>query len=179
MIGKCNQIAQAMIGKCNPIARAMIGKCNDKWNQTYGSHSPQTTVHSWKFSQSSILGCLFLFVWARIGKTCFCLTGCSSHSLLVSLLQFPSNLCMEINRVTPGNQPLVRADYPRFSSDCLMITLPPDKAHTSSGKIITQHYPSKLSGLKIIPHLPPKLSLISASLVNSPSAFCNTLLPDQ
>ena len=89
-----------------------------------------------------------------------------------------------ISQAVHGNQPgdpwkstPVRADYPRFSSDCLMIALPPDKAHTSSAKIITQHYPSKLSDLKIIPHLPTKLSLISASLVNSPSTFCNKHLP--
>ena len=114
----------------------------------------------------------FLFVWERIPKTSFSQYFCLTSSP-VSLLQFPRP-CMEINRVTPGNQPPVRADYPRFSSDCLMIALPPDKAHTSSAKIIAQHYPSKLSDLKIIPHLPPKLSLISASLVNSASTFCNT-----
>ena len=142
------------------------------WFCLYG-HSPDHSAGhlSHKSYQLSLIGG-FLFVWERIPKTSFSQYFCLTSSP-VSLLQFPRP-CMEINRVTPGNQPPVRADYPRFSSDCLMIALPPDKAHTSSAKIIAQHYPSKLSDLKIIPHLPPKLSLISASLVNSASTFCNT-----
>ena len=75
---------------------------------------------------------------------------------------------MEIIRVTPGNQPLVRADCPRFSSDCLMIALhltkPTHRRPKLSLNIIRPNYPaSKLSpsAAKIITHLrlPRQLSL--------------------
>ena len=90
----------------------------------------------------------FLFVWERIPKTSFSQYFCLTSSP-VSLLQFPRP-CMEINRVTPGNQPPVRADYPRFSSDCLMIALPLTKPTHRRPKlslnIIRPNYPtSKLS----------------------------------
>lgn len=89
---------------------------------------------------------LFLFVFVgKSSKDKF-----FTWPVAVSLLQFPSRLCMEINRVTPGNQPLVRADYPRFSSDCLMIALPLTKPTHRRAKlslnIIRPNYPaSKLS----------------------------------
>ena len=86
----------------------------------------------------------------------------------VSFVAISHARCMEIIRVTPGNQPLVRADCPRFSSDCLMIALhltkPTHRRPKLSLNIIRPNYPaSKLSpsAAKIITHLrlPRQLSL--------------------
>ena len=118
------------------------------WFCLYG-HSPDHSAGhlSHKSYQLSLIGG-FLFVWERIPKTSFSQYFCLTSSP-VSLLQFPRP-CMEINRVTPGNQPPVRADYPRFSSDCLMIasplTKPTHRRPKLSLNIIRPNYPtSKLS----------------------------------
>ena len=91
----------------------------------------------------------------------------------VGLLQFLRRL-MEMKRMTPGNQPVVRDDYPRFSSDCLMIALHWQRPHI---EIITQHYPSKLSGLQIIPIC--RQNYHSSPPPSSTLTFCNTSLLDQ
>ena len=108
---------------------------------------------------------LFLFVFVFVKPVCL--------SSWVGLLQFLRRL-MEMKRMTPGNQPLVRDDYPRFSSDCLMIALHWQRPHI---EIITQHYPSKLSGLQIIPIC--RQNYHSSPPPSSTLTFCNTSLLDQ
>ena len=108
---------------------------------------------------------LFLFVFVFVKPVC--------RNSWVGLLQFLRRL-MEMKRMTPGNQPLVRDDYPRFSSDCLMIALHWQRPHI---EIITQHYPSKLSGLQIIPIC--RQNYHSSPPPSSTLTFCNTSLLDQ
>ena len=107
----------------------------------------------------------FLFVFVFVKPVC--------RNSRVGLLQFLRRL-MEMKRMTPGNQPLVRDDYPRFSSDCLMIALHWQRPHI---EIITQHYPSKLSGLQIIPIC--RQNYHSSPPPSSTLTFCNTSLLDQ
>ena len=108
---------------------------------------------------------LFLFVFVFVKPVCL--------NSWVGLLQFLRRL-MEMKRMTPGNQPVVRDDYPRFSSDCLMIALHWQRPHI---EIITQHYPSKLSGLQIIPIC--RQNYHSSPPSSSTLTFCNTSLLDQ